>query len=184
MSEKGVFRPQATMEFPIIRVDAEIRQLIRMMAQDGWGAPRIDAELTKLGFLVSEMTVSRYLPRRPIEADQVKRWVAFLRNHKDEIAAMDRQLPSRAPRARRGPQRASFHSPRPVLHQPPRGPLPLGSRQGYAEREVCHTAAIVDGQSRCTAASGWASPSLRVTRRCVRQFSSPSRVGLQSRPDQ
>ena len=26
------------------------------MAQDGWGAPRIHAELTKLGFIVSEMT--------------------------------------------------------------------------------------------------------------------------------
>ena len=71
------------------RLDAEIRQLIRMMAQDGWGAPRIHAELTKLGFVVSEITVSRYLPRRPAEPDQVKRWVAFLRNHKDDIAAMD-----------------------------------------------------------------------------------------------
>jgi hypothetical protein len=59
------------------------------MAQDGWGAPRIHAELTKLGFFVSEITVSRYLPRRPVEPDQVKRWVAFLRNHKDDIAAMD-----------------------------------------------------------------------------------------------
>ncbi len=63
------------------------RRLVRMMAQDGWGAPRIHAELTKLGFLVSEMTVSRYLPRRPTEPDQVKRWAAFLRNRKDEIAA-------------------------------------------------------------------------------------------------
>jgi hypothetical protein len=71
------------------RLDAEIRQLIRTMAQDGWGAPRIHAELTKLGFVVSEVTVSRYLPRRPAEPDQVKRWVAFLRNHKDDIVAMD-----------------------------------------------------------------------------------------------
>ncbi len=56
------------------RVDGEIRRLIRTMAQDGWGAPRIHAELTKLGFIVSEMTVSRYLPRRPAEPDKVKRW--------------------------------------------------------------------------------------------------------------
>ena len=77
------------------RVDAEIRRLVRMMAQDAWGAPRIHAELTKLGFLVSEMTVSRCMPRRPAEPDQVKRWLAFLRNHKDDIAAMDlfRELP-------------------------------------------------------------------------------------------
>ena len=71
------------------RIDAEIRRLIRTIAQDGWGAPRIHAELTKLGFLVSEMTVSGYLPRLPAEPDQVKRWVAFLRNHQDDIAAMD-----------------------------------------------------------------------------------------------
>jgi transposase InsO family protein len=59
------------------------------MACDGWGAPRIHAELTKLGFVISEMTVSRYLPRHPAEPDQVKRWVAFLRNQKDDITAMD-----------------------------------------------------------------------------------------------
>ena len=71
------------------RIDAEIRRLVRTMAQDGWGAPRIHAELTKLGFVISESTVSRYLPRRPAEPDQLKRWMAFLRNHKDDIAAMD-----------------------------------------------------------------------------------------------
>ena len=38
---------------------------------------------------MSEVTVSRYMPRRPAAPDQVKRWVAFLRNHKDDIAAMD-----------------------------------------------------------------------------------------------
>ena len=71
------------------RIDAEIRRLVRTMAQDGWGAPRIHAELTKLGFVVSEMTVSRYMPHRRAEPDEVKRWIAFLRNHKDDIAAMD-----------------------------------------------------------------------------------------------
>ncbi len=70
-------------------MDAQIRQLIRTMAQDGWGATRIHAELAKLGFIVSEVTVSRYLPRRSAEPDQLKRWVAFLRNNKDDIAAMD-----------------------------------------------------------------------------------------------
>ena len=43
----------------------------------------------KLGFLVSEVTVSRYMPRRPADPAQVKRWLAFLHNHKDVIAAMD-----------------------------------------------------------------------------------------------
>ena len=50
------------------RIDAEIRRLVRTMAQDGWGAPRIHAELTKLGFIISEITVSRYLPRHPVRS--------------------------------------------------------------------------------------------------------------------
>ena len=60
------------------RVDREIRELVRLMAQDGWGAPRIHGELLKLGFEVSESTVSRYMPRRPVEPDKLKRWIAFL----------------------------------------------------------------------------------------------------------
>ena len=81
------------------RIDAEIRRLVRTMAQDGWGAPRIHSELTKLGFIISEITVSRYLPRRPAEPDQLKRWMAFLRNHKDDIAAMDLfTVPTASPR--------------------------------------------------------------------------------------
>ncbi len=71
------------------RVDAEIRRLTRTMARDGWGAPRIHGELLNLGFDVSEITVSRYMPRRPVDPDKVKRWMAFLRNHKEAIAAMD-----------------------------------------------------------------------------------------------
>ncbi len=29
------------------------------------------------------------MPRRPVDPDKVTRWMAFLRNHKDAIAAMD-----------------------------------------------------------------------------------------------
>jgi len=36
---------------------------------------------------VSEATVSRYLPRRPASPDQLQRWVTFLRDHRDGIAA-------------------------------------------------------------------------------------------------
>ncbi len=72
------------------RVDREIRELIRRMAlENNWGAPRIHGELEKLGFSVSEATVSRHLPRRPANADGVQRWLSFLRNHKECIAAMD-----------------------------------------------------------------------------------------------
>jgi len=44
------------------RIDATIRDLIREMATDGWGAPRIHGELMKPGFDVSEATVARYMP--------------------------------------------------------------------------------------------------------------------------
>ena len=54
-------------------VGREIRELIVRMATENptWGAPRIHGELVKLGFKVSEPTVSRWLqqvPRRPIWA--------------------------------------------------------------------------------------------------------------------
>ena len=32
----------------------------------GWGAPRIHGELLKLGIEVSEITVSRYMPKRVV----------------------------------------------------------------------------------------------------------------------
>jgi transposase InsO family protein len=75
------------------RVEGEIRDLIRRMARENdWGAPRILSELQKLGFVVSETTVSRYVRRfraRNPDPDVLKRWIAFLRNHKDAIAGMD-----------------------------------------------------------------------------------------------
>ena len=72
------------------RVDREVRELIRRMnLENGWGAPRIHGELTKLGFTVSEAAVSRYMPRRPPDPDVVQRWLAFQRNHVEGIAAMD-----------------------------------------------------------------------------------------------
>ena len=58
----------------------------------GWllgGAPRIHGELLKLGFHLSQPTVSRWLRRAPRNPDVGKRWLTFLRNHRDAIAAMD-----------------------------------------------------------------------------------------------
>src|ERR1700730_17340290 len=72
------------------RVSKEVRALIfRMVAENvTWGAPRIHGELLKLGFDVSERTVSRWIRRVPRNPDLVKRWLAFLRNHREAIAAM------------------------------------------------------------------------------------------------
>ena len=69
--------------------DREIRDLIKIMARDNplWGAPRIHGELIKLGFDVSQSTVSKYLGRyyRP----RGQSWKTFIANHKDAIAAVD-----------------------------------------------------------------------------------------------
>lgn len=72
------------------RTDREIRVLIQRMAtENGWRAPRVHAELLKLGLTVSERTVSRYLPKSPVDPSAIERWKTFLRNHRDVLAAMD-----------------------------------------------------------------------------------------------
>lgn len=71
----------------------EMRELIwRMKAENPrWGAPRIHGELLHLGFDVSEPTVSRYLHglKRRRDDGKAKRWLAFLNNHREVIAAFD-----------------------------------------------------------------------------------------------
>ena len=75
------------------RVEEQIRLLIRRMRKENpsWGAPRIHGELLQLGFSVSEPTVSRYLRslKRVLNSGKAKRWLAFLNNHREVIAAFD-----------------------------------------------------------------------------------------------
>jgi hypothetical protein len=42
-----------------------------------WGGPRIHRELLKLGFHLSEITVSRWLRRVPRAPDPANRWLTF-----------------------------------------------------------------------------------------------------------
>ncbi len=72
-------------------INASLRALILRMATENptWGATRIHGELRMLGFEVSERTVSGYLPRERPTPGAVERWITFLRNHRDAIAAMD-----------------------------------------------------------------------------------------------
>jgi putative transposase len=73
------------------RTPKEARQLIfRMVAENPtWGAPRIHGELLMLGFDISERTISRWMKRAPRDPEPGKRWLVFLRNHREAIAAMD-----------------------------------------------------------------------------------------------
>src|ERR1700694_1884334 len=62
------------------RVSKEARALIfRMVAENpNWGASRIHGELLKLGFELSEKSVSRWIRRAPRDPDPAKRWLTFL----------------------------------------------------------------------------------------------------------
>jgi hypothetical protein len=42
-----------------------------------------------LGFDLSERTISRWMKRAPRDPDSANRWLTFLRNHREAIAAMD-----------------------------------------------------------------------------------------------
>ena len=71
------------------RIDPSVRRLIAHMwsSNPTWGAPRIQAELHKLGIQVSDSTVRRYRPLRPRPPSQ--NWRSFRENHLGDIAAMD-----------------------------------------------------------------------------------------------
>jgi len=71
------------------RVDLEIRNLVKSMAAANplWGAPRIHGELLKLGFDVSERTISQLIPQRDKQPSQT--WGTFLRNHVGQLVSVD-----------------------------------------------------------------------------------------------
>ena len=76
------------------RLPTDLRQLIREMAAGNatWGEERITNELKlKLGIRVSPRTAGKYLhaggPVRP--SDPRQRWLTFVRNHAQVIAACD-----------------------------------------------------------------------------------------------
>ena len=73
------------------KINEEIRVLIQRLAQENqsWGAPKIHGELQKLGLVVSERSVARYLRRIRRRGDPAKSWLTFLQNHREVIAAFD-----------------------------------------------------------------------------------------------
>jgi transposase InsO family protein len=52
-----------------------------------WGAPRVHGELLKLGFEISERTVSRLMPKR--ERKRTQTWMTFLRNLVGQLVSID-----------------------------------------------------------------------------------------------
>jgi hypothetical protein len=61
---------------------ADFGALFRLVAENPtWGAPRMHGEPLKLGFPLSETTVSRWLRRTPRTPDPAKPWLALLRDN-------------------------------------------------------------------------------------------------------
>jgi hypothetical protein len=71
------------------RISSAVRALIVRMSRENflWGAPRIHGELLKLGFDVSQATVSRYMPWRSYPPRL--RWRTFLRNQALGLGTID-----------------------------------------------------------------------------------------------
>jgi putative transposase len=69
-------------------VPADVRALIRELSDANplWGAPRIHGELQKLGIVVSQSTVAKYMRRYPRPSQT---WRTFLTNHAGQIMAAD-----------------------------------------------------------------------------------------------
>ena len=87
---KGPGRPQ---------VSRVIRHLVRRMAKanPSWGAPRIHGELLRLGFEVSERTISNLMARRSSNAEPSQGWRTFLKTMRTSVRlifSLFRQPPS------------------------------------------------------------------------------------------
>src|SRR6266581_3763849 len=70
------------------QIAADLQALIRRMSVENrlWGAPHIHGELLKLGFVVAQSTVAKYMAKKGPSGHS---WSTFLRNHAPYIAAMD-----------------------------------------------------------------------------------------------
>ena len=70
-------------------VSVQIAALVVRMATANplWGAPRIHGELSKLGIVVAERTVSRLMPKRRTPPSQS--WPTFLTNHVRDLVSID-----------------------------------------------------------------------------------------------
>ena len=72
------------------KIPKELINLIKQIANENplWGAPRIHGEILKLGIVVSESTVQRYMPRNHTRTTG-QPWKTFLENHCSDIVALD-----------------------------------------------------------------------------------------------
>jgi transposase InsO family protein len=70
-------------------VSKEVRDLIRRLSRENplWGAPRIHGELLKLGIVVGETSVGKYMVRHRRPPSQT--WRTFIENHVKTMVSVD-----------------------------------------------------------------------------------------------
>lgn len=71
------------------KIDVKLISDIRRLSLENpvWGAPRIHAELLKLGWIVAQSTVSKYMIPRSTRPGAG--WCSFIDNHRVNIVAID-----------------------------------------------------------------------------------------------
>jgi putative transposase len=71
------------------KIPVELRELIKRISSENptWGSPRIEGELSKLGYSVRKSTIEKYMVKVPKPPSQ--NWPTFLRNHARDIVACD-----------------------------------------------------------------------------------------------
>lgn len=69
-------------------IDRYVKELMKRIATANplWGAPRVHAELLKLGMTISQRTVSRWMPSR--EKSPSPTWHSFLDNHVKDLVSV------------------------------------------------------------------------------------------------
>ena len=72
-------------------IDWDLIKLIRRMQKENptWSAQRIQGELVKLGYNVSDNTVAEYMRKPKADPEKRQRWLTFLRNHAKHIVGID-----------------------------------------------------------------------------------------------
>ena len=70
-------------------IPADVRALVRRISRENplWGAPSIHGELLKLGIIVEESTVAKYMGRRKLPP--LQGWRTCLPNHASVIVVID-----------------------------------------------------------------------------------------------
>jgi hypothetical protein len=72
-------------------INWELIKLIRRIQKENptWSAQRIQGELGKLGFSVSDNNVAKYMRKPKTDPEKCQSWLTFMRNHTKHTVGID-----------------------------------------------------------------------------------------------